>query len=346
MTQKIDYCVLIGRFQIPHHGHFRLIREALEKAEKVIVAVGSANVGRSLRNPFTFEQRVSFIEHSDIPEITIAQREGRLIFVPIEDSLYSDQWWVEHVQRKVRSVTGPDANVALIGCNKDESSYYIKMFPQWELIELVPERDYAATECRNMYYEFGPHDTGLKNKLYEYTTMGVINALKYIPAQVHKELQDRYFYVKEYREKWGTGPFYTTDMVLIKNGHVLMIKRAGESWNADKWALPGGFREEGENSLEGAIRELEEETGLVLSHLIELEPENIVFEEFNKEDRDDRAHLITHAFRVHLLDEGPLPVVEGKDDAEVAEWVPLVDLSASNCYADHYFIIRKMIAGL
>jgi len=349
---KYDYGVVIGRFQIPHHGHFRLFKEALEQSRRVIIAIGSCNLGRSLRNPFSFEQRVSMIEHCDVPEITAALRDKRLIFVPLEDSLYSDTWWVEQVQRKINAAIDndrrsntlewmlPPATIALIGCNKDDSSYYLSMFPQWPFIELTPERTYAATECRNAYYEFGPHNRSVQNKLHDYTTQGVIQALQYIPDFVHKNLQDRFKYVKEYQAEWGTGPFETVDAVVIQSGHVLCIKRGGESFNSNLWALPGGFKNDGESTLAGAKRELKEETTLDLVTSF-----SDAYYTFDKDDRDDRAKIITHGF-LFKLDDGPLPEVEGTDDAVEARWVPLVDLRADNMYGDHYFIIRKLIAGL
>ena len=347
MTDKYDYAVLLGRFQIPHHGHFKLMKEGLEKAEKLIIGIGSSNVGRSLRNPFSYEQRISFIEHCDVPEITMAIRQEKIIFVPIEDSLYSDLWWIEQVQRKVKNIAG-DKSVALIGCNKDETSYYINMFPAWPLIEIKPERMYAATDCRNMYYEYGPHDTGLRNKLFEYTTMGVITALKYIPTEVHTQLQKRFFEVKAYREEWGEGPFNAADPVVIKSGHVLLIKRKGEDINKDKWAFPGGFVDKKDhNNYEAALRELQEETTLNLWGYEDMVGLPVYeYEMFDNKDRDDRAHIISHAFRFKLLDEGPLPEVKAMDDAEEVKWVPLVDLRADNMYADHYHILRRMIAGL
>ena len=64
-------------------------------------------------------------------------------------------------------------------------------------------------------------------------------------------------------------PAVTTDCVLFCQDHeeglsVLLIERGGEPYKGC-WAFPGGFLEMDETVEEGAVRELREETGLVLS---------------------------------------------------------------------------------
>jgi len=56
-ARKFPYAVVIGRFQPVHFGHQRLIEEGLRAAERVIVVVGSDRKPRSVKNPFTFDER-------------------------------------------------------------------------------------------------------------------------------------------------------------------------------------------------------------------------------------------------------------------------------------------------
>lgn len=349
-----DYGVFIGRFQIPHHGHFYAIKEALTKCNTLIIGFGSANIRRSLKNPFSVEQRASFIENCGIPEITKAFMQGRIQYVGIEDSWYSDQWWVEHVQRQIKSKrlqlhvrnNGPlttEPTIALIAPRKDETSYYLDLFPQWEELVIKPEKEYAATLCREAYYEYGPHNKIVENLLYEYTTEGVINALKFIPSAVHRDLQDRWTFVREYKQQWGEGPFYTADPLVIKAGHILLVKRGGQP-DIGSWAMPGGFLNKGEDPLDAAVRECKEETGLVIRPMDYLYPSD--YRLFGDKGRDERGDIRSHVYLFQLTEGGPLPEVKGDDDAAHAEWVPLVDLRADNMFADHYFCIRKLTAGL
>ena len=57
-----DALVFIGRFQPFHKGHESVVKEALKQAKEVIVVVGSSFEARTLRNPFTFEERKSMIK--------------------------------------------------------------------------------------------------------------------------------------------------------------------------------------------------------------------------------------------------------------------------------------------
>ena len=46
-TKHYQYLVFIGRFQPFHRGHKAVIDEALKRADKVIMLIGSANLPRS-----------------------------------------------------------------------------------------------------------------------------------------------------------------------------------------------------------------------------------------------------------------------------------------------------------
>lgn len=55
----------------------------------------------------------------------------------------------------------------------------------------------------------------------------------------------------------------TGSIVLNRKGEVLLVKRAPGQLNAGKYTLPGGFLEHGEDTKQGSLRELVEETGLI-----------------------------------------------------------------------------------
>lgn len=50
--------------------------------------------------------------------------------------------------------------------------------------------------------------------------------------------------------------------VVVRDGKILLVKRRNPP-SANMWSLPGGHVEPGESVLEAAVRELEEETGVV-----------------------------------------------------------------------------------
>ncbi|WP_308874393.1 adenylyltransferase/cytidyltransferase family protein [Thiothrix subterranea] len=131
-----DFLVFIGRFQPFHAGHQAVVETALQRAERVIVLVGSSCQPRTLRNPWTFAERETFIR------ATFPEAGERLILAPLLDDTYNEQGWITRVQQTVHGITcrfppkvGSAApRVGLIGHSKDHSSYYLSMFPQWQSV--------------------------------------------------------------------------------------------------------------------------------------------------------------------------------------------------------------------
>ncbi|OGS55942.1 MAG: hypothetical protein A3K60_06295 [Euryarchaeota archaeon RBG_19FT_COMBO_56_21] len=81
--------------------------------------------------------------------------------------------------------------------------------------------------------------------------------------------------------------------VIIKEGRILMIKRAFEP-GAGKWSIPGGMVEVGERLSEACAREVEEETGLEVEVL---ELINV----FDMIDKDDQGRVQYHYVLVDFL---------------------------------------------
>jgi bifunctional NMN adenylyltransferase/nudix hydrolase len=360
MSIQYNFCIYLGRFQLPHRSHIATIKTALEQAKVVLIGVGSTNVRTSLYNPFTYQQRVSLLENSH-PKIKEAVAKGRIVFFPHQDFKYTDLEWVEHVQLQVKNVIheyriqheidtntviSPNPSIALIGCDRDQTTYYLQMFPQWDRIEIVQTETFSATDCRNDYFEFGLDDRRVINRLARFTTDGVIKALKYIPTQQYSNLRDRYFFVQEYQKQWGKGPHYTADPVVIKSGHVLLIKR-GQQPDIGAWAFPGGFVNKEEDTLAACLRELQEETGLELKvgHKLTpdwISPDDLPYGLYEKPFRDERGDIRTHAY-LFDLGFGELPEVKGGDDAAEAKWVPLADLQPESMFADHWWIMKDLL---
>jgi 8-oxo-dGTP diphosphatase len=91
---------------------------------------------------------------------------------------------------------------------------------------------------------------------------------------------------------------------------VLLIQRKHEPF-LGSWALPGGFVDENESLEAAALRELEEETGLLGVQLQQVGA-------FGDPGRDPRGHTVSVAF-VSVADAATAKVVAG-DDAAKAEW--------------------------
>ena len=61
---------------------------------------------------------------------------------------------------------------------------------------------------------------------------------------------------------WYRNPVPAAGVLLVEAGRVLMVKRRWEP-RAGAWCLPAGFMEAGETPEQTAVRELQEETGVI-----------------------------------------------------------------------------------
>jgi len=115
-------------------------------------------------------------------------------------------------------------------------------------------------------------------------------------------------------------PAVTTDVVLFTIEEealkVLLIERAAEPYSGH-WALPGGFIEIDEDLEAGALRELEEETGVTGVWLEQLYT-------FGQPDRDPRERVITVAY--YALVPIDRLYVRAASDARDAAWFACKDL--------------------
>ena len=107
----------------------------------------------------------------------------------------------------------------------------------------------------------------------------------------------------------------TADAVLFaeKGGqiYVLLIQRGNEPYKG-YWAFPGGFLNMDETVAHCAERELEEETGIVLT---EMQLVGI----YSDVERDPRGRIITAAYTAMTT----MPEAIAADDAAAAKWWPI-----------------------
>ena len=131
-------------------------------------------------------------------------------------------------------------------------------------------------------------------------------------------------------------PAVTTDCVVFRfEGNklkTLLIERGNEPYKGC-WAFPGGFLNMDEDAEHGALRELEEETGLKLEHIEE-------FGTFSTVDRDPRGRVISIAFYA-ITD---LTEVKGADDAAKAQWFSIDEIP--QLAFDHDIMLEKALARL
>jgi bifunctional NMN adenylyltransferase/nudix hydrolase len=329
-----DALVFIGRFQPFHNGHKAVIETALKQAKEVVVVVGSSFAARNIRNPFTFQERKTMIE-AVFPS-------DRVKVVPVSDYPYDDNKWVNAIQ-KIVDETVPDAkDVGLIGHSKDSTSYYLNIFPRWKNhVEVDDVGGINATDIRKMLFEDGsPGKIASLMPTRAYTSMADMIIQNATTGGAWDTLSKEYDMVKKYKEAWKAAPFpptfMTVDAVVVQSGHILLVKR-GDMPGKGLWALPGGFLNQEETMLDGAIRELKEETKIKVPVPV-LKGSIKESKTFDAPNRSSRGRTITQAFFIDL-GVGELPKVKGSDDAEKAFWVPFNQVKQEKMFEDHHAII-------
>lgn len=133
-------------------------------------------------------------------------------------------------------------------------------------------------------------------------------------------------------------PAVTTDCVVFgfdgSSLNLLLIRRGLEPFEG-MWALPGGFMNMNETAEQGALRELQEETGVSDIYVEQLQA-------FTGVDRDPRERVVTIAFMAFVRQEN-YHLLAGYDAAQ-AEWFSVSDLP--ELAFDHKEIIRVALEKL
>lgn len=333
---KFEYSVFIGFFSPFQKAHQILLSKALEIGEKVVVVIGSSNTARTIKNPWTATER------QDMIASTLSKEElARITFVHMGDYLYNDNLWISTLQSKIDEATDYSENVALVGYDNEETSYYLKLFPQYHFVSCQTQYQFHTTHVRDLYFSM---DVAYKELVPEQ----VVNFLEpFKETEYFHYVKQEKDFIDDYKEQWRGAPFapifMTVDCLVVKSGHILVVSR---KFNPGKGllALPGGFVNQKERLEDAALRELKEETGIKIN-IPDLRKCIVESKVFDEPFRSARGRTITNAYLINL-GMGPLPKIKADDDAETCQWLPLSDFYAMSdqFFEDHWHIARFFVS--
>lgn len=351
--------VYIGRFRPFHYGHLSVIANTFRELDidHLTIMVGSSNKHQSVKNPFNFEQTKAMIGNGIIvADRNVPEKErmfNRISIVSLDDHP-TDSGWQTQVRQQAK-----DDTKYIVGYDKDESSYYLNIFPEWTAWQapvfslrrdihnnVVPLN---ATDLRKVLLS-SKHDDNMLSRNFSLTLPhGTIEYLKHwITLPDYDLMREEYDYAQAEIEKFKWYPYPDSlnvacaDNVVVCNGMILLVER---KYTPGKgcFALPGGHKDNNETFLNTAIRELKEETKLKI-------PEKVLRGSIKGEkmfDSPSRSFPLTrltmaYHFEVEPNHDGSLPLVKAADDAKSAKWYPLsfVKENAHKMFDDHAFIVN------
>lgn len=312
--------VIIGRFSGFHAGHEFLIETALSRSDEVRILLGSANRPRTVKNPWTWQERAKVILDK-FPDAHIS-------IAPINDYKYNDEQWISDVNLTVEKyLDGKNAQVTLFGHEKPDT-HYLAWFPNWRYFQVESEVIGSGTSTRNQLYR---------------NTPGIFTP----------EVQADFEYFEKERETFKNYPYpdalniNCADAVVECAGHILLIKRKAAP-GKNTWALPGGHKNRNETFLDCAFRELTEETNLRVPEKV-LRGSVQATKLFDSPTRGCGIPKSTLAVYIKIEKDrdGNMPRVSPSDDAAEAEWVKLNDvMNSRKLHDDHLDIISEMTGAL
>ena len=114
------------------------------------------------------------------------------------------------------------------------------------------------------------------------------------------------------QREFPLAPLVGVGAVVVEQGRVLLVRRGAEPLKG-QWSLPGGLLELGESLAAGVIREVKEETGLIVEpvELVEL------LDRIQHEDERVRYHYVIVDYLCRVT--GGL--LQAASDADAVRWV-------------------------
>lgn len=360
MPYQFSHLVFIGKFQLPHEAHLDIIKKALSLSERVILMVGSSNMARSPYLPFTFEERDVMIElaiKAEFPnEPNIMERISIRPVLDLPNNNGEDPW-ISHVKdqaiQAARSWTDTYYNFGLIGHSKDQTSFYLKMFPDWKGVDVGRVfnefgNPVSSTDLRRLYFNGAYNAVAIANS--PLVPKGIRNFLeKFSKSEAYDWIRREADFYTSYKESWKAAPYppgiLCADNVIPHAGKILLVQRKKDC-GVGLWALPGGHVNPNETFKEASIRELKEETkikdskGSIPAGRLGSYITDSLF--IDTPNRSLRGRVVTEAFRYQLPDKDVYTVRAG-DDAKAAKWCDINKLDPRTMFEDHAFIIDRML---
>jgi 8-oxo-dGTP diphosphatase len=135
-------------------------------------------------------------------------------------------------------------------------------------------------------------------------------------------------------------PIVGVGAVIIEQNRVLLVQRGREPLKG-KWSLPGGMLELGESLAEGVVREVQEETGLVVEVIELVELLDRVHRESGPDGERVRYHYVIADYLCRVVG----GTLHASSDADAVRWIERAEWNSHSALALDPVTIRVIEAG-
>lgn len=325
--------IFIGRMQPLHNAHLNVIRLALCNVDRLIIVLGSDCQAKTIKNPWTTLERTAMIRACLSDE-----ENSNAAIVATKDYLYNDNLWLTALQSTLdNNCDLSNSEITLFGHDKDRSTFYLHLFPHWNFHETGNLGDIDATRVRHHFFlgTFNEVSENIPEKVRDFI-------IKDEGTKKFQELQKEYTYKQQYDTIWDVAPIdpclMTTHAIVIKSGHILLIKRNHDYGNG-LYSLPGGMVSYDKTCEDSCLNKLRQQTHiLLLKDELRRHIQNSKI--FDHPQRSLLGRRISNTYCIDL-GAGKLPQI-----SKNSLWMSLRDIfrNEEEFFEDHFHIINFFVS--
>lgn len=348
--------VIITRSQPITLGQInRLFIPALKENNAVVVILGSSDTARDDYDPFTAAEREEMILRA-LHEVAPEYHTTSIVFRPVRDYWYKKTRFLTAIQTAVStgineafdgSVHSSECAINLYGVDReDKNSDYLNNFPTWNSkVQIHRVHNDDGFKILSRAYESSENwGSGLASSTAQFIS-------EWLETEDGQRISAGNAHIKRYRQKYDpleeqakhALQFMTVDNVVLHKGHILLVRRRSHPGKG-LWALPGGFLEAYETTIDGAKRELREETRLRVK-----DEWQTGFQHFDHPTRSRRGRTLTFAYKWEIPAWRDVPQLSPDKGFErevtKVQWFPLAEVineMSHLLFEDHLDIIESL----
>jgi bifunctional NMN adenylyltransferase/nudix hydrolase len=344
--------VFVGSFQPPTKLDVSIAEKLASQSHQVFVVIAVHAGHRDIKNTFSPDQRVEMWHRA----LASSPLSSRIEVVTASYNPYGEDEWRQNLRAAVRNKIPFNRPLWFSG----EAWYLQPLKKFWDnkaalkheaksksLLSLESADLTTSAYANPVSHHWSARRAVIKKEKTLFPEpVNQWLAENYRGSPQHREHLRELESVLKYRKSWAKAPFApifsTVDAVVICQKHILLIERDHDPGKGT-FALPGGFLDQHEFTVQGSIRELLEETRIAIdpSTLFKTLKCNYVFD-FS--ERSALGRVISHGY-LFKVKSSRLPRVQASDDAAKAFWFPVRDLEKliPKFFEDHYLIIKKLM---